>query len=312
MSARLTRMPPRHVLLAMAVAVIWGANFLAIHLALAQWPPFLTVAIRFTLLAIPTVLFVPRPQVPLRWLVGYGLGFGVAQFTFLYLGMSLGAPTGLASLVLQSSAPFTLLLGAALLGEKVSGRQWLGIAIALVGMSLVGLARAQQSALLPFVLVLLGGLGWAFGNLANRLAQAPNALHLTLWMSVVAPLPMLILSLIFEGPSRIIPALTSSFTPLAAPAWAGMLYTIVIGTVVGSGLWTWLMARHPAGIVAPFSMLVPVVGFITAFVVLGEQPSLLEAVGGVIVVAGVVWGSGLRLASLLGRRVSPDAPRASG
>ncbi len=284
-------MPLRHRLLAVAVAVIWGVNFLAIHASLAQFPPFFLVALRFLLIAVPTVILVPRPQVPLRWLVGYGLGFGVAQFTFLYWGMAAGMPTGLASLVLQASAPFTLVLGALLLGERVRGRQWLGIGIAVAGMVLVGVSRAQAAAFLPFLLVLVGGLGWAFGNLASRLAKPPNPLHLTLWMSVVVPLPMLALSLVFEGPGRIWTALAGSFGAAAAPAWIGLAYTCILGTAVGSGIWTWLLARHPAGVVAPFSMLVPVAGILTAAVVLGERPTWLEILGGAVVVCGVLIGS---------------------
>ena len=292
-------MPVRHRLLAIAVAALWGVNFLAIHASLQQFPPFFLVALRFALIAVPTVLFVPRPQVPLRWLVGYGLGFGVAQFTFLYWGMAAGMPTGLASLVLQASAPFTLVLGALLLGERVRGRQWLGIAVAIVGMALVGFSRAQAAALVPFLLVLAGGLGWAFGNLASRLAQPPNPLHLTLWMSVVVPVPMLALSLAFEGPEQIWTALAGSLSASALPAWAGLAYTCIIATAIGSGIWTWLLARHPAGIVAPFSMLVPVAGIITAALVLGERPTGLELLGGVVVVAGVLVGA---------RRPRPHVP----
>lgn len=284
-------MPVRHRLLAIAVAVIWGVNFLAIHLSLAAFPPFFLVALRFALIALPTLIFVPRPDVPLRWLVGYGLGFGVAQFTFLYWGMAAGMPTGLASLVLQSSAPFTLVLGVLLLGERVRSRQWIGIAVAVAGMALVGWSRAQAAALLPFLLVLAGALGWAFGNLSSRLAKPTNPLHLTLWMSVVVPVPMLALSLVFEGPGQIAAAIAGSLNAAALPAWGGLLYTCVIGTVVGSGLWTWLLSRHPAGVVAPFSMLVPVAGILTAALVLGEWPTWLELVGGVVVVAGVLVGA---------------------
>jgi len=303
-------MPVRHRLIAIAVAVIWGVNFLAIHASLGSFPPFLLVAVRFTLLAVPTLLFVPRPQVPLRWLIGYGLGFGVAQFTFLYAGMAAGMPTGLASLVLQASGPFTLVLGAVLLSEKVSRLQWVGIAVAVVGMALVGWSRAQAASLLPFLLVLLGALGWAFGNLSSRLAMPPNPLHLTMWMSVVVPLPMLALSLIFEGPAQIGQALVGSLSLAAVPAWIGLLYTCLIATVVGSGLWTWLMARHPAGVVAPFSMLVPVAGILTAALVLGEWPNWLELAGGVVVVGGVLIGAIRRSAPV--PVIEPAVPQPSG
>ena len=284
--------PIRHRLLAVVVAVIWGANFIAIHASLEVFPPFLCSALRFTLMAIPTILLVPRPQVPTRWLVGYGVGFGILQFAFLYLAMDAGMPTGLASLVLQSSAPFTVVLGAVLLGERLGARAASGVAVAALGMALVGSQRlSTEAGLLPFVLTLMAGLGWAFGNLASRLAAAPKPLHLTLWMTVVPPLPMLALSLLVEGPERLGSALRESLTVAALPAWAGLGYTTLLATVVGSGIWTWLMARHPSGTVAPFSMLVPVTGLALAWLLLGEVPAPLELAGGVLVVGGVLWSS---------------------
>ena len=284
-------MPPRHVLLAVGVAIVWGINFLAIHASLDQFPPLFLVALRFLVLAVPTVLFIPRPRVKLRWLIGYGLGFGTLQFIGLYLGMAAGFPSGLASLVLQSSAPFTVVLGALLLRERVSGRSALGVAVAVAGLALVGLPRGSAGSWWPFLLVVLGGLGWALGNLAARQAAAPNPLHLTMWMSVVPPLPMLALSLAFEGPDRIGASLATSLSAAAVPAWIGLAYTVLIGTVLGSGVWVWLMSRHPAGRVAPFSMLVPVSGLTTAWLVLGETPQLLELAGGALVIGGVLWAS---------------------
>lgn len=288
-------MPARHRALAALVAGLWGVNFLAIHASLDQFPPFLCAALRWTLIAIPTVVLVPRPKVPLRWLVGYGVGFGFLQFTFLYWGMASGMPTGLASLVLQSSAPFTVLLGATLLRERLDGRKAVGVLVAVAGLALVGSQRFGGATWWPFVLTMLGGLGWALGNLASRQAHPAKPLHLTLWMSVVPPLPMLALSLAFEGPTRIGHALQGA--PQAPGALFGLLYTCVIATVVGSGTWTWLMARHPAGVVAPYSMLVPVVGLTTAWLALGERPSVIEVLGAAVVITGVLYGSSPRQVS---------------
>ena len=292
-------MPPRHVLLAVLVAVLWGVNFIAIHASLEHFPPLFLAALRFAVLAGPTVLLVPRPQVPVRWLVGYGLGFGTVQFVGLYLGMAAGFPAGLASLVLQASAPFTVLLGAVLLGEHLTRRRAVGVGVAVVGLGVVGVTRAEATSWWPFLLVLLGALGWAFGNLASRLAAPPRPLHLTLWMSVVPPVPLLAASLLVEGPVAIADSLTGWSAPGAGAAWAGLAYTVLLGTVVGSGVWVWLMTRHPAGVVAPFSMLVPVVGVLAAWWVLGETPALLELAGGVLVVGGVL------LASRAGRAARP-------
>lgn len=285
------RMPIRHRLLAALVAVLWGLNFLAIHASLEHFPPFLCVALRWALLAVPTMLFVPRPRVRARWLIGYGVGFGILQFVFLYWAMAIGMPTGLASLVLQSSAPFTVILGAVLLREHLSRTAMLGAAIAVGGLAIVGSQRFGGATLWPFLLTVAGGLGWALGNLASRQARPQNPLHLTLWMSVVPPLPMFALSWLVEGPDTVTSSLATALTPEAVPALLGLAYTCLVATMLAGGIWTWLMKAHPASRVAPFSMLVPVVGLSTAWLVLGEVPNPVEILGGVIVIGGVLYGS---------------------
>ncbi|OZM76693.1 EamA family transporter [Pseudonocardia sp. MH-G8] len=284
-------MTTRDRLLACLVAALWGANFLAIHIGLEHFPPLFMAALRFAVIAVPTVLLVPRPQVRLRWLLGFGIGFGTVQFVFLFIAMDIGMPTGLASLVLQASAPFTVLLGALLLRERLSLRQGIGIAIAVVGLAAIAVSRAQVAAVLPVLLTLVGALGWAFGNLASRLAAAPNPLHLTLWMSVVPPVPLLLMSWMWEGPAAGWDALRAAFTPAGLPGVAAIGYTSVLATVVASGIWVWLMRRYPAGVVAPYSLLVPVVGIALAAGVLGERPSAVELVAAAVIVGGVLLGT---------------------
>ena len=295
-------MPLRHVLLALTVVTLWGLNFLAIHFSLEQFPPLFLVGLRFLVLAIPAVLFIPWPGVKVRHLIGYGLGFGTLQFFGLYLGMAAGFPAGLASLVLQASAPFTVLLGALFLKEQLTFRRGVGIAIAVVGLVTVGLSRGSIGGWVPFLLVVLGALGWALGNLASRQAQTDKPLSLVMWMTVVPPVPMFALAALVEGPQQISDAVLDSLSAAALPAWAGLVYTVVFGTVVGSGIWVWLMRRHPAGVVAPFSMLVPVVGIVAAWLVLGQVPTWLELVGGLLVIGGVLWASTQARAGVLPKR----------
>ncbi len=286
-------MTAAHRLLAIVVAVLWGLNFIAIDASLAQFPPMLLIVLRFALIAVPTLLFVPWPAVPVRWWLLYGFGFGVLQFHFLYWAMATGMPTGLASLVLQCSAPFTVLLGAVFLHERLSASQIVGIIVAVGGLSLVGQQRWASAALLPFLLTLAGGLGWALGNVGTRMARAPKPLHLVAWMSVIPPLPMLGASLWFEGPDRIVDSFSTVDSRTGVLAVLGLIYTVVLGTVAGSGLWTYLMARYPASRVAPYSLLVPVVGISAAWLLLGERPSVVELIGSALVVAGVLYGGRL-------------------
>ncbi|GIG22527.1 hypothetical protein Cch01nite_32510 [Cellulomonas chitinilytica] len=307
-------MPARDRLLAVLVAVAWGLNFPAIHLSLQQFPPFLLVALRFTLLAVPTLLWVRRPSAPWRWVLLYGLGFGVLQFVFLYLAMDTGMPTGLASLVLQSSAPFTVLLAAGFLRERISGRQALGVAVAVAGLGGIAAHRAGLdggATLLPVVLTLCGGLGWAVGNLGNRRAMqhAPGeGFRLMLWMSVVPPIPLAALSLAVEGPDRIAASFHGLTTRTGLLALAGLAFTVLVATVGGSGIWTTLMGRHPSSTVAPFSMLVPVVGMGASWLLLREGTEPAEIAWGALVVAGVLLGStgGRRRVTGAGPGQAPD------
>jgi O-acetylserine/cysteine efflux transporter len=281
----------RDRLLACLVAVCWGVNFPATALALEHFPPLFMVAVRFALVALPALLFVPRPPVPLRWLIGVGLGIGILQFAFLYLGMAAGMPSGLASLVLQASAPFTVLLAGVWLHERLSARQFAGVALAVVGLGVIAVHRAQTAAWVPVVLTLCGALGWAVGNVCSRKAQAPNALHLTLWTAVVPPVPMLAIALVVEGPGRIGRSLSGAFTVEALPAVLGLLYVVLIATLVGYSLWNGLLSRHPSNVVAPFSMLVPVVGVSVSWLAFGEVLDPIELLAGALVVFGVLFAS---------------------
>ncbi|MDY0945682.1 EamA family transporter [Frigoribacterium sp. CFBP9039] len=284
-------MSPRDRLLALVVAVCWGVNFPMTALALEHFPPFLLVAVRFALLAVPTLLLVPRPAIPWPRLLMVGFALGILQFGFLYLGMEAGMPSGLASLVLQASAPFTVVIAGIWLRERITRRQAIGIGVAVLALAVIAVHRSQVAALLPVVLCLCAALGWALGNVAVRRAAAPNPLHLTLWMSVVPPIPMLALSFVVEGPERIGQTFATLFTLDALPSIVGLLYVVLVATVLGYGLWTRLLATYPSSTVAPFSMLVPVIGVLASWLAFDEVPDVVELVAGVVVVGGVLYAS---------------------
>lgn len=283
-------MTNRDRMLGITVALLWGLNFLAIRAGLDRFPPYFFAALRFLVIAVPVVLFVPRPKVPAQWLLLYGVGFGIVQFAFLFWAMDTGMPTGLASLVLQSSAPMTVLLGAVLLHEHVSRRQIVGIVVAVGGIVAIGWDRFAHATLTPLLLTLCAALGWALGNIGSRQARADSPMRLMLWMTVIPPLPLLALSAAVEGPTAGWSALGSTFAADGIPALAGLVYIVLLGTIAGSGLWTGLMNRYPASTVAPFSLLVPVVGIVASWLVLGEQPSVTALCGGVVVVGGCLYG----------------------
>jgi O-acetylserine/cysteine efflux transporter len=281
-------MHPRHLLAAVAVALIWGINFVVIDIGLESFPPFLFTALRFTVAAVPAVFFIGRPPARWRWVLAVGLSIGAFQFGLLFLGIHLGMPAGLSSLVMQAQAVFTMGFAALLLGERPGRWQIVGMVVALVGMGLVALDYGQTSPLLAFVLVLAAAASWALGNVATRKAAPPDAFKFMVWVSVVPPLPMFALSLLVEGVGPDLHALTH----VTFPALFSLGFVAWLSTLVAYGLWSMLIRRYGATTVAPYSLLVPVFGMSSSALVLHEKMSGVAIAAAGLVIVGVALTSG--------------------
>jgi O-acetylserine/cysteine efflux transporter len=281
-------MSPKDLLLALVVIIVWGLNFVVIKIGLHDMPPMLLGALRFMLAAFPAILFVRRPQIPLRWLLLYGLTISLGQFAFLFYAMSVGMPAGLASLVLQSQAFFTLLFAALLLGERLRVANLFGLLVAAGGLLLIGLQGDRLMTIAGFFLTIGAASMWALGNIVTRRLGKVNLVGLVVWGSLVPPLPFLALSWLLEGPEDSILVL---------------IYLAFGATILGYGLWSRLLSRYPASQVAPFSLLVPVVGLTSSALLLDERLGPLQVLGALLVMLGLLinvcggWLSGrLRLA----------------
>ncbi len=279
-------MRPRDVVLALLLVLLWGVNFVVIKWGLRGVSPFVLGALRFTFAALPAVFFLRPPKVPLRLYLGYGLASGLGQFAFLFVAIKTGMPAGLASLVAQSQAFFTVLLAALFCGERPKTGQVLGMAVAAVGLTVIGAAQGTAMPLAGFLLTLCAALCWALGNLASRaLAKhgPVNVLAFVVWSSLIPPLPFLGLSCLLEG----VAASRASLAAMDTRSWLAVAYLAFAATLVGYGLWNRLLRAYPANLVVPFTLLIPVVGLLAAFVALGERLSVVQVLGGALVVAGL-------------------------
>lgn len=280
-------MTTRHSLLAALVAVLWGLNFVAIDLGLhangRDVPPLLFVAMRFLLVVFPWILFIRKPDVSWAAIIGVGLLMSAGQFGLLYLSMALGMPAGLASLVLQAQVLLTVLLAALFLGERPSRRQLAGIVLGVAGLAIVAVGRSSVAPILPFIIVLGAALSWAAGNVIARKAKAASGLGLVVWSGAVVPLPLIALSLVIDGPD----AITATMLDLQTGTVLSAIYTALFASLVGYGIWNWLLAKYPPSAVVPFTLLVPVVGMSAAWLALQEVPSVTELAGGLLLLAGV-------------------------
>ncbi|NJK46230.1 MAG: EamA family transporter [Pleurocapsa sp. SU_196_0] len=289
---------PAHLALILFVVANWGFSFVVIHVGLNGVPPLLLATLRFALAAFPLVLFVPRPRVPWVWLGAYGVATGVIQFGVAFTAMNIGISAGLASLVIQMQAFFTVLLSSALFSERLRSNQWLGLGIAACGVALIGTTNDSSATLPAVLLMLVAALGWGAANLVvKRVSRDDPNLNLFAFAvhgNAYAPVPLLLLSLAIEGAPRD----WNAVTHLSLVSVLSAAYLAFIATVVCFGAWAWLIGRYSASTIAPFSLLVPVFGMISSAVLLREGFGTVQLLAALLVVAGLlvnVFGSRFNL-----------------
>lgn len=285
-------MSVKDMLLALCVVVAWGVNFVVIKLGLQGMPPFLLAGLRFALVAFPAIFFVRRPAIPLRWLVVYGITISFGQFAFLFLAIKLGMPAGLASLVLQAQAFFTILLGALLLAEKLRWNHIAGIIIATLGMFMLATAgmKGQATAgitLTTMMLTLAAALSWGLGNITNKIIMRNRKvpiMSLVIWSALVPIGPFFACAFLFEGKEAIV----FSVLHITLQTVLALIYLAFVATIVGYAIWGNLLSRYETWRVAPLSLLVPVVGILSAALFLNETLSAQQMLGASVIIVGLL------------------------
>ena len=277
-------MRPVHVALAVLVAAVWGLNFVVIEVGLEDFPPLLLSSLRYFLASLPLLVIGGRAGVPWKWVLAVGGAIGVVKFSLLFVGMDVGMPAGLASLVLQVQAFFTVGFAMVLLGERPRAVVGAGLALATAGLALVASGLDGVATPAGFALVIGAAAAWGIGNVAIKRAAPPDPLRFMTWICVVPPLPLLAMSLAFEGPARVGDALAG----IDLGGVLAVAYIAFAATTFGWGLWAFLLRHYSAGTVAPFSLLVPIFGLGFAALLLGEALTVRTAIAAVLVVSGVL------------------------
>lgn len=277
-------MKPQHILMLVLVAALWGFNFVVIRLGLQNFPPLLFSALRFLFAALPLAFFIRKPQVPWHLIIGIGMVLGVIKFSLLFIGMDVGLPPGLASLVLQSQAFFTVILAMTLYGERPRPLQLAGMLVAFSGIALIASSVGGSFTTTGLALAIAAAIAWAFSNMLMKKAGKVEMLNLMVWVSLVPPIPLLIVSLIFEGVDRDLAALAN----LNLSGIGAVLFVAYVATVFGFGVWGAMISRYGVATVAPFSLLVPVFGMSSAALLLGEEFGPTRIVAALLIITGLL------------------------
>ncbi|MDF8333533.1 EamA family transporter [Novosphingobium cyanobacteriorum] len=280
-------LPLSHLLLALAIMVVWGTNFVVIKVALGHLPPLTLALLRFVLVFFPMALFVPRPQLPWRNLAAYGVLIGAGQFGILFTAMRSDITPGLASLVVQTQAFFTIGLAMRFSGERVAAYQVVALLLATAGLATIVLHTDGSATPLGIGLVLVAALSWSGGNMVSRAAGPVNMLGYVVWSALFAVPPLLAFALALEGPAR----MWAGISAANGWTWGAVAWQSVGNTMFGYAAWGWLLSRHPAAQVAPLALLVPVFGLGASALLLGEPLQWWKITAFALVMAGLALGT---------------------
>lgn len=275
----------KHLFVALSIILIWGINFIAVHIGLEGFPPFMLCAVRFGLAAIPWVFILPRPKSSIKLIVAYGVFTFALQFGFLFSGIYLGLSPGLASLILQVQVFFSIALAFLFFKDKPSQWKIYGFLISFIGLGIVACNVNGGSTFIGFIFTLLAAFSWAMGNVFTKKVNADSPLSLVVWGNLMAFPFMLITSFILEGPVLI----QSSLQNISWATIGAVVYIVYISTHVGYGAWGFLLKTYPTSTVVPFTLLIPAVGFLSSALFLGEDLSAWKLIASLFIMGGVVF-----------------------
>jgi O-acetylserine/cysteine efflux transporter len=275
-------MKPADIVLATAVAVTWGFGFVLSRIVLDELSPSLLTTLRFAIAALPC-LFVRRPNVSWPVLIAISLTLFLGQFLSQAYGIGHGVPAGLASVIVQSQALFTVAFATVAFGEVPTRPQIAGIAVAALGLLMICFTVGYDFSVGAFAVLMISPISFAVGNLLLRRARKAPMFDLFAWLCLVPPLPLLALTLLVDGPQPTWHALAHiSLTTLACVLALGG-----VSTSIAYWLWGRLLRDYTAAQVVPFALLVPFVGAAASSVVFGERFGPLRLIGMITVVCGI-------------------------
>lgn len=271
-----------HFFLLLSAITVWGVNFVAIEIGLQAIPPILLCFARF-LFCMPALLFIKRPAVPWKKIAIYSLVMFVFQFSLLFSGMRSGITPGLASILLQFQAFFAIAFAVIFMKEPYRFWQGVGGIAAISGVVLVATHIGQGISGLALLLVLSAAVMWSAGSILAKRMETGSGLALVVWSSLFASPPLFLLSYLMEGPEAIRKCLqTISWVHLGA-----VCYISWFSTLFAFGVWNWLLRFYPISKLAPFTLLVPIVGMLSSALLIGEALPWWKITAAGLIIGGV-------------------------
>jgi O-acetylserine/cysteine efflux transporter len=273
-------MAPRHLLLMLGICTIWGFNFVAAKVGVGQMPPLLFVGLRFLLLMIVLAPFLKLAPGRMREVVLIALFNGAIHFALMFIGVALTAASVVA-VVVQLNVPFATILSIVFLGEVVKWRRWLGMACTFLGVMVISFDPHVFDSLTGVLFSAAAALSGAIAAIFMRRLKDVGMFQLQSWTALITAPSLLLASLLFE---------TGQLQAMAEAdliGWGALLFTALGASLIGHNGYYYLLQRYEVSLIAPLSLLSPILGVVFGVWLLGEPLTARLALGALIAFAGV-------------------------
>lgn len=296
-SARSVRPPSAQPALVWAalvtVYILWGSTYLAIRVAVETMPPFWMAGVRFMIAG--SVLLAWRLPAAIRargmptldqW--RRALVIGAALIVGGNGGVSFAetaVPSGLAALIVSTVPLWMALIDMAFYGRRSSGAKLGGLVAGFGGVALlVGSPANGPVSWVGVIVLVISSLSWAAGSLYSRSAKMPADSLLGTGMEMLAGGACLVIAALFTGEFAQVHLAT-----ISAASWAGFIYLVVFGGIVGFSAYLWVIRNAPTTLVSTYAYVNPIVAVFLGWAILHESVTLRTALAGAIIIASVAW-----------------------
>ena len=273
-------MAPRHLALMLVTCIIWGFNFVAAKVGVRELPPLLFTGLRFSIIALVLLPFLKPARGRMRDVVVIALFNGAIHFALMFTGLAMTAASVVA-VVAQLNVPFATMLSIIFLGEVVQLRRWAGIVLTFIGVTIVSFDPHVFDELTGVLFSAGAALSAAIAAVCMRNLSNVGMFQLQAWTAFITAPLLLGASLLFESDQ------TSAIMNAQSITWAALLFTTIGASLIGHNAYYYLLQRYEVSLIAPLSLISPLLGVVFGIVLLGEHVSMRIVLGAVTAFVGV-------------------------